>query len=257
MEQQNMSGTDTRNTTQLFNDWRQGDAHAGQAMAQRFADWYYAITTSRLGEGKGRGPCDHACQLFGEGIVNVTEPRNLVPWAYEIVLAELENAGMRQMDGDEPNGYTGEQHPKELLCRAREALPAEVKLLEETYSRRAGNQEVQQLDLLGVLKARYRVKQWLRDNAEVPFDVAPSEPNLDRAPLPLYESGRMATDAEEANFEQWMLSDIDLCKDIAEFAHFSIALRGGLPTPRQFARQGEGALQASENRGCLARLFGG
>jgi len=264
MEQQNMSETDKRNTTQLFNDWRQGDANAGQEMAQRFADWYYAITTSRLGEDRGRGPCDTACAQFGEGIVNVTEARTLVPWAHEIVLSELENVGMRTMDGNTPNAYTGGQPPKDLLCRAREALPAEVRLLEATYGKKASSQEVEQLAAplggspLGVLKARYRVKQWLRDNADVPFEVAPSQPNLDRAPLPLYESGRMATDAEEANFEQWMISDIDLCKDIAEFAHFSIALRGGLPTPRQYARDSaEGSLQKSENPGCLARLFGG
>ena len=264
MEQQNMSEMDTRNTTQLFNDWRQGDANAGQAMAQRFADWYYAITTSRLGENKGQGPCNTACELFGEGIVNVTEARTLVPWAHEIVLAELENAGMRTMDGDDPSAYTGGQPPKDLLCRAREALPAEVRLLEATYGRKASNHEVEQLAAplggspLGVLKARYRVKQWLRDNGDVPFEVAPTSPNLDRAPLPLYESGRMATDAEEANFEQWMISDINLCKDIAEFAPFSIALRGGLPSPRQYARNSvEGSLQKTKSRGCLARFFGG
>ena len=39
----------------------------------------------------------------------------------------------------------------------------------------------------------------------------------------------MATPDEEVNFEHWMLSDINLCKDIAEFAQFAIALRGGLP----------------------------
>ena len=34
-----------------------------------------------------------------------------------------------------------------------------------------------------------------------------------------------------------MISDINLCKDIAEFAHFSIALRGGLPSPEDFANR--------------------
>ena len=67
-----------------------------------------------------------------------------------------------------------------------------------------------------------------------------------------------------------MISDIDLCKDIAEFAHFSIALRGGLPTQAEFdtrqqkkasqkrvpATANGGAPQA-DNPGCLGRLFGG
>ena len=59
-----MAEMDSRSTKQLFNDWRQGDGEAGQAMAQRFADWYYAITTSRLGETRGREPCDNACQTL-------------------------------------------------------------------------------------------------------------------------------------------------------------------------------------------------
>ena len=34
-----------------------------------------------------------------------------------------------------------------------------------------------------------------------------------------------------------MISDTELCKDIAEFAHFAIALRGGLPSQAQFEAQ--------------------
>jgi hypothetical protein len=256
-----MAETDTRSTKQLFNDWRKGDGEAGQLMAQRFADWYYAISTSRLGESRGRGPCDAACQAFGAGIVNVTESRALVGWAHEIVQRELEKAGSRTMDGDEPNAYTGDKSPKDLLCRARTALPAEVELLEATYSGRASKDQT--ANPLGVLKARYRVKQWLRDNQDVPFEVAPDDPVLDRAPLPLYESGRMATEQEEINFEHWMISDIDLCKDIAEFAHFAIALRGGLPSASQWQQGGGGDERPvtvgdlEQNPGCLARLFGG
>ncbi len=258
-----MSELDSRSTKQLFNDWRQGDGEAGQAMAQRFADWYYAITTSRLGETRGREPCDLACQRFGEGIVNVTESRALVGWAHEIVLRELEQAGSRATDGDEANDYTGGRSPKELLCFARRALPAEVELLEATYSGRASKQEVDSLaaplggNPMGILKARYRVKQWLRDHQAVQFEVAPEQPVMDRAPLPLYESGHMATDQEEANFEHWMISDLDLCRDIAEFAHFSIALRGGLPSEQQFERQqAQPPARSGEAPGCLARLFG-
>ena len=254
---------DSRSTKQLFNDWRQGDSVAGQAMAQRFADWYYAITTSRLGETRGREPFDLACQRWGEGIANVTESRALIGWAHEVVLRELENAGSRARDGDEPNAYTGERHPKELLCHARRVLPHEVRLLEATYGGRASKQEVDSLasplggNPIGVLKARYRVKQWMRDKQGVPFDVAPDDPVMDRAPLPLYESGHMATDHEETNFEHWMITDLDLCKDIAEFAHFSIALRGGLPSEAEFTRQQTRAnAPATQNPGCLGRLLG-
>lgn len=259
-----MAETDTRSTKQLFNDWRKGDGQAGQTMAQRFADWYYAITTSRLGESRGRAPCDVACHKFGEGIVSVTDSKALVAWAHDIVLKELEKAGSRATDGDDPNAYTGDKAPKELLQRARGALPAEVKLLEASYGGKATKQEVEALagplggNPLGILKARYHVKQWLRTNESVPFEVAPDNPVLDRAPLPLYESGRMATPQEEINFEQWMISDLDLCRDIAEFAHFAIALRGGLPTGSAPSRPTAGAeLEELESRpGCLARLMG-
>lgn len=264
-----MGETDTRSTKQLFNDWRKGDGSAGQMMAQRFADWYYAITTSRLGESRGRGPCDTSCHKFGEGIVAVTDARALVGWAHDIVLKELEQAGSRAMDGDEPNAYTGDKHPKELLMRARSALPSEVRLLEASYGGRSPREEVEKLaeslggNPIGILRARYRVKQWLRDQEGVPFEVAPETPILDRAPLPLYESGRMATPAEEINFEQWMIDDLDLCRDIAEFAHFSLALRGGLPAGEAKGRSAAGGNLASRNtglesnRGCLAKLFGG
>ncbi len=214
---------------------------AGQVMAQRFADWYYAISTSRLGESRGRQPCETACARFGEGIVNVSDARGLVPWAHDIVRDELAKAGNRISDGDEPNAYTGNQAPKGLLFRAREALPTEVGILELTYSGKATPEQIDEAaaplggNPLGVLKARYAAKRWLRDNAGVPFEVAPDTPILDRAPLPLYESDNMATPEEEVGFEHWMISDIDLCKDIAEFAHFAIALRGGLPTAEEFA----------------------
>lgn len=229
-----MTTTDTRPTKELFRQWRSGDAGAGQLMAQRFADWYYAIATSRLGEKAGREPCERACARFGEGVVKQTDARALVKWAHDIIADELKDKGARVKDGDEPSAYTANQRPKELLLKARRALPSELRLVEACYQ--GGNEaEITRLAEplggmpIGVLKARYRVKAWLRDNAKVPFEVAPTEPVLDRAPLPLYESGRMASAAEEDNFEQWMLSDLDLCKDIAEFAQFAIALRGGLP----------------------------
>lgn len=231
-----MSQSDARSTQVLFREWRSGNAESGQVMAQRFADWYYAIATSRLGEDRGRGPCEQACARFGEGIVRIKESRELVSWAHGLIQRELESAGSRATDGDEPNAYTANQSPKRLLAQAREALPAEVDLLEATYSGAASPERIEELagplggNPLGVLRARYRVKQWLAAHAGVPFDVAPDDPILDRAPLPLYESGRMATPEEEVDFEHWMISDLDLCKDIAEFAHFAIALRGGLPS---------------------------
>lgn len=236
-----MSATERRTTRQLFKEWRSGDAQAGQLMAQQVADWYYAIATSRLGEKRGRGPCDAACVAFGQGVVDITESRKLVPWAHSLIVEQLKGAGNRAADGDDPSAYTGSKRPKALLLAAREVLPKEVELLEVVYGADADRSRIEALSKplggnpLGILKARYAVKRWLRDNRSVPFEVAPDKPVLDRAPLPLYEADRMASSGEESQFEQWMLTDIDLCKDIAEFAHFSIALRGGLPSAEEIA----------------------
>ncbi len=226
---------DSRSTKELFRQWHGGDAEAGQLMAQRFADWFYAIATSRLGEKDGREPCEAACARFGQGVAQQTDARQLVKWAYDIVIEEINKKGKRIADSDEPSLYTSGLKPKELLMRARRHHPAEVKLMEAVYAGKPDS-VIEPLAEpfggmpVGVLKARYTVKKWLRDHVRLPQEVAPEEPVRDRAPLPLYESARMASPAEEANFEQWMLTDLDLCRDIAEFAAFAIALRGGLPS---------------------------
>ena len=229
-----MSSADTRPTKELFRLWRSGDAQAGQAMAQRFADWYYAISVSRLGERAGREPCERSCAKFGEGVVAQTDFREARKWSHGLIIEQLSGRGARALDGDEPSPFTGGQKPKDLLVRCRKALPDEISLVELVY--RGGDAEqIATLAAkgggmpLGVLRARYAVKRWLKDNAKVPFEIVPESPNLDHAPLPLYESGRMGSANEEATFEQWMLDHLDLCRDIAEFSHFAIAFRGGLP----------------------------
>jgi hypothetical protein len=263
-----MSQTDARSTKVLFREWRAGDSQAGQTMAQRFADWYYAIATSRLGESGGASACGQACAKFGDGVVNVTESRELVPWAHSVITGLLAQGSGRAVDGDEPNAYTGNQPPKALLVKARQHLPQEVKLLEVAYSQSSTPEQVEPLaaelggNPLGILKARYRVKQWLQVHQGVPFEVAPDEPVLDRAPLPLYESGKMASPEEEVGFEHWMISDIDLCRDIAEFAHFAIALRGGLPSDAEMKAKKNTAqddivesAQLASNPGCLGKIM--
>ena len=66
---------------QLFRKWRSGDESAGQEMAQKFSDWYYAISTIRVPGQEGRPPMEAACQSFAQGIITVTRPRALVDWA--------------------------------------------------------------------------------------------------------------------------------------------------------------------------------
>ncbi|MBK7760774.1 MAG: hypothetical protein IPI35_31075 [Deltaproteobacteria bacterium] len=106
-------------------------------------------------------------------------------------------------------------------------------LLDRAYDRKVPLDDVKALANeaggypIAVLQARYALKRVLRSQYNVQFTEVPDQPNLDWGPLPLYECGRMDGTNEEKSFETWMLSDLSLCKDIAEFSSFAIALRGG------------------------------
>ena len=229
-----MSHASTVPTLELYRQWRNGDPDAGQSMAQRFSDWYYAVTASRLGDAHGRVPLQRSCTRFQQGIVSVAKETELVAWAHGILSEELQTAGGRIPGGDFPNLLTGNRAPSELLQAARAGLSTDdVRLLahayDSTYPLGDVTREAEALGgmPLAVLRARYALKRWLRDNAAVNFSEVPDEPNLDYAPLPLYEAGRMSNAAEETNFEKWLLSNMSLCKDIAEFGVFALALRAG------------------------------
>ncbi len=219
---------------QLFKQWRGGDASSGQAMAQRFSDWYYAVTACRLGDQHGRTPLQRACTRFQQGIVSVSNPADLADWAHGILSEELRMAGGRIPGGDFANQLTGGKLPSEILGRARQAMPAsQVRLLAHAYDARYPYERVaKEAEALGgmpfaVLDARYALKRWLRTEGRVPFAEVPEKPNLDYAPLPLYEAGRMSNANEENGFEKWMLQNMPLCKDIAEFGVFALSLRNG------------------------------
>ncbi len=219
---------------QLFKRWRSGDADAGRAMAQKFTDWYYAITAVRLGDSGGREPLQRACSAFAEGIAGVSRSSDLVDWSHDLVKREVDAAGGRIQGGDFPNALTSNRSPTELLAQARRGLsPQQANLLHATYG--GGLALPKLIDLaeaaggwpLAVLDARYALKRWLRENARINFSVVPDQADLDRAPMPLYEASRMASADEEDFFEKWLISDLDLCRDVAEFATFAHALRAG------------------------------
>ncbi|MCB9758854.1 MAG: hypothetical protein H6739_03365 [Alphaproteobacteria bacterium] len=229
-----MSDLAGQNTQQLFRRWRGGDAEAGQAMAQRFSDWYYAIAASRLGDTNGRAPLERACQRFAQNVATVTDASSLSGWAHGIIAEEIATAGGRSNGGDQPNALTRQRRPSELLAQARGQMAGpQIELLAHAYDSAYDIDQVKrEADAAGgyplaVLEARYALKRWLRDQEGVGFTEIPDRPNLDWGPLPLYEGARMSQGKEEEAFEKWMLSDLGLCKDIAEFAAFALALRGG------------------------------
>ncbi len=222
------------NPQDLYKQWRSGDPAAGQAMAQRFSDWYYSLISVRLGDIKGRQPLQRACLRFQQGISTVASPSELVDWSHQIILEEMKGAGERIDGGDFPNQLTGGRSPGELLRQVARTLPPEdMSLLAHTFDSRypleALTEEARARGgmPLAILRARYALKHALREHAGIPFQEVPAEPNLDYVPLPLYESGRMAGTREEAGFEKWVLSNMTICRDVAEFGVFALALRTG------------------------------
>lgn len=218
----------------LFKKWRGGDGEAGQTMAQKFTDWYYAVSASRLGDTQGRAPLQQACASFAQGITTVTRAPELIDWAHEIIQREVDGAGGRIGGGDFPNALTGHRSPTALLEQIRPHLePSQVALLHATYAPDTTLSELTEMaeDSGGwpqaVLEARYAVKRALRNVARVNFAVVPDAPVLDRAPLPLYEAARLASREEDAAFEKWLVTELELCRDVAEFATFGHALRAG------------------------------
>jgi hypothetical protein len=218
----------------LFKKWRGGDGEAGQAMAQKFTDWYYAVSASRLGDTQGRAPLQQACAAFAQGITTVTRSADLIDWSHEIIKREVDGAGGRIGGGDFPNALTGHRSPTALLEQIRSQLePAQVALMHATY---APDMTLSDLTAMAeehggwpqaVLDARYATKRALRNIVRVNFAVVPDQPVLDRAPLPLYEAARLASRDEDAAFEKWLITELDLCRDVAEFATFGHALRAG------------------------------
>ncbi|MBM4366018.1 MAG: hypothetical protein FJ102_07365 [Deltaproteobacteria bacterium] len=235
----------TAPTAILFKQWRGGDGASGQAMAQRFSDWYYAITTCRLGDEIGTEPLRRACVRFQQGILGVTTAADLTDWAHGVLMEEVRMAGGRIAGGDFANQLTGGRSPSELIVSAcTPSNIAELRLLAAAYDSSLPLDQVKaDAERMGgyplaVLQARLALKRALRDRAQVTFSEVPDSPNLDLAPLPLYEAGRMEKEADETGFEKWMLSDMKLCKDIAEFGVFAQALRAGALRARAAASAG-------------------
>ena len=236
-----MSEASTQQPTviQLFRRWRGGDEAAGQEMAQKFSDWYYAISTIRVPGQDGRPPMEAACQSFAQGIVTVTRPRALVDWAHDLLESELKSAGYgldtnRPTGSDNPNAMTRNRSPVELIQNVAETVdPGLRRVLALAYDPTVPLPQVDAAaDALGgtpfaMLQARYALKRALQSTQDIPFAVVPESADMDRAPISLYEAHRLASGQEICDLEKWLLSDIDLCKDIAEFSAFVHALRGG------------------------------
>jgi hypothetical protein len=219
--------------TDLYERWRKGDHESGGKLAQTISDWYYAVCTGRFGEEVGKKIFQQTSARFGAEIVQVQHAAELIDWSHKILTDEITAAEIPAEIPSAPSPYTADISPSDLLRSAKVSLPTEVNLLSAFYSEGLSEQVAIQAAPLGgvpggLLSARYAIKHWLKQSHELPYKILPSEPDLDLLPLPLYEAGQMASPDEEAAFERWLLSDNELCMDVAEFAPISHALRNGI-----------------------------
>ena len=215
----------------LFNHWRNGSGEAGQTMAQRIADWYYAIAVTHLGEADGQDACESACGQFSANAANFSSSSELVHWCQDTIHHTMgrHTPGVASMTMT--GTFTLDCPPRELLAIAWQELPDDMLILAHCYG---GDTDMKTLTSLSeqgsgfpleILNARTRLKTWLHSQHDVPFSISESAISADWATMPIYESGRMTDPMEIRQFESWLLDTPDLSRDIAEFAHFAIALR--------------------------------
>lgn len=216
-----------QDVTVLFKQWRAGDPDAGVTMAQRFTDWYYTIAVMWLGESNARPALEAACQIFAQRIMDVENQEELLDFAHNIIFEQLNQAGGRAPGSDVPSPLTNNRTPSSLIVEASSQLSAEqIRILHQTYTGQGDPLQIDPQMPVAALEARQALKSRLQASG-ISFGTMNSLNEPDQAPLPLYEAHRLRTDDENWLFEQWLLSDIDLCKELTEFAPFSSALRAG------------------------------
>jgi hypothetical protein len=185
---------------QLFKQWRSGDAEAGKAMAQRFSDWYYAITTARLGDEKGRGPLRARMRRVPAGHRRVAQGEPALDWAHDIVAKEVDAAGRRNTGGDFPNAL----HEEPVAHEPRPHGSGQAR----RGTDRAAPEGVQRLanaDTIANLAAksggfpgaglpgRHALAQALQSEAGIEFTTSPIPRTSTGARCPLYEAGKLAS----------------------------------------------------------------
>mgnify|MGYP000007852221 CR=1 FL=1 len=151
----------------LFNRWRNGSSEAGQEMAQRVADWYFALAVTHLGEEQGQVACEAACSTFSTGAANFASSEELVHWCQDTIHHAMgrKRPGVASMTMS--SSFTLDCPPKELIAIAWQELPEELLILTHCYSSKTKVSALVELCEKGdgypleLLKARDRRKTWL------------------------------------------------------------------------------------------------
>lgn len=212
----------------LFVTWNNHqNADVGNRMADRFEKWFDCLTATKIGENKiKRQVLQSVCQQFGNQLQQVTKPKDLVPFAYEILQTELAQQGEINKQYTLPDLS---QTPEDIVQSVWGKLSTtNQNVLLDAY---ANQKTLPQSSLEPLLQARYTLKKLIFETyyRALDFDwvLVSNTPDPDLIPLPLYEANVMHSPTECQYFECWLINAPVICRDIQEFAPFAHALTQG------------------------------
>lgn len=212
----------------LFVTWNNHqNADVGDRMADRFEKWFDCLTTSKIGENKiKRQVLQSVCQQFGNQLQQVTKPKDLVPFAYEILQTELAQQGDINKQYILPDLN---QTPEDIVQSVWSKLSTtNQNLLLDAYT---NGKTLPQSSFEPLLQARYTLKKLIFETyyRALDFDwvLVSNTPDPDLIPMPLYEANVMNSPTERQYFECWLINAPVICRDIQEFAPFAHALTQG------------------------------
>jgi hypothetical protein len=211
----------------LFVTWNNHqNEDIGDRMADRFEKWFDCLTTSHLGENKSKKQAyTKVCQQFGSQLGQVTKPKELVPFAYQLLQQELEKQHSVIKHFDVTGGTSAGDMVQNVWPNLSQTSQ---NLLLQVY---ANLKTPSQSEMLPLLQARYELKKalFLEYFKSQDFDWVLGSDHIDRdlIPLPLYEAKILKNKIEQQYFECWLINAPIICRDVQEFSPFGHALSQG------------------------------
>ena len=204
----------------LFINWYNNeDPEAASKMVYRFELWFDSLSLFYLGENSQKQQIyKKICQTFSSNIKQIRKPKELVPFAHDILHKTLPKEILTEKDYT--SSMLNERSAGDLIKEVWGNLsPSEQSILLQNYQ---SSEPVS--NLYKLLSARASLKRLLQQ-VGINFMILEQNPDPDLIPLPLFEAGKLKSKDEERYFEYWLLNVESVCRDIAEFAPFTQALK--------------------------------
>ena len=212
----------------LYISWHNSqDKLIGTKMADRFEQWFDGLTTIYLGSNKQQHQIyTTICATFSEKLPQIKHPKDLIPFAYQIVQQALKNNPMnKQFDVD------WKTSPTNMLQTVWPTLSNQEQQL--LYGLYVEKKTPSSSKLLPTLLARNKLKTLINGEFfQQDFDwVDVTDTDKDLIPVPLFEANLLENKPQRKYFECWLINAPSVCQDIREFAPFVDALEKGAVKP--------------------------